>query len=274
MLRNSLPGALKVAGQPEAQDDADGVPFNGLADPKSPTKSAPSGNIIPQFINYTDSVSLDESARTRVRVQVMRDYHRRRAQREEGREEALIANTRDRKPPSAKSQIQKFRLGHEKVLRPWVPVKTPASKRMNGSTAGERASKKAVRATQNQPSQNVQSPWPENEKGINPESPSAMVGGTAQGQDGQATQEPLDQWLSLLKLALQSSVLHNSLDSGSLDPFSTTALLITPRTQLLLHHYCKLSTGYPPAGIQNSIIFWILTWPIVQSTSASNPPGS
>lgn len=246
-MRNSLPEVLKVPGQPEAQGGADAASSNEEAGPKASAKSIPSRNIIPQFINYTDSVSLDESARTQVRVQVMRDYHRRRAQRGEGKEEVLVSDTRNREPPTAKSQTQKFRLGHEKVLRPWVPVRTPASKRMNDSTAAERVSKKAVRATRKQPPQNAQSGWLENEKGNKPQPALVMVDGTTQVQDGQATQEPLDQWLSLLKLALQSSALRSSPDSGSLDPFSTTALLITPRTQLLLHNYCKLSTGHPRA---------------------------
>jgi hypothetical protein len=49
----------------------------------------------------------------------------------------------------------------------------------------------------------------------------------------------IDQWLSSLDFSLQAAILKNSPASGVLDPFAAMSLLITPRTQLLLHYYCK-----------------------------------
>jgi hypothetical protein len=57
--------------------------------------------------------------------------------------------------------------------------------------------------------------------------------------DPSPDQDPVDQWLANLDFALQTSILYHSPGTGALDPFAAMSVLITPRTQLLLHHYCK-----------------------------------
>ena len=76
-----------------------------------------------EFINVTDTIDLDKSSKTKVRVQVMKDYHRRRIHRiDENGNETLDLRP---EPPilSAKALTQKFRLGDERILRPWKPKK-------------------------------------------------------------------------------------------------------------------------------------------------------
>jgi hypothetical protein len=51
---------------------------------------------------------------------------------------------------------------------------------------------------------------------------------------------PADRWLSSLDFAIQTSTLYHSPGTGILDPFAATSLVITPRTQVLIRHYCKL----------------------------------
>jgi hypothetical protein len=71
----------------------------------------------------------DKSARTRVRAQVMRNYHTQRVQQEKQPSRAPVRS--DQKPiPSAECQIGKFRFDEEKTLTPWVPVKTEPKNRI------------------------------------------------------------------------------------------------------------------------------------------------
>jgi hypothetical protein len=53
-------------------------------------KDRKDGNFSAQFINLTDSLSMDRSSRTKVRVQVMRGYHRKRLSSEKKRFAAHI----------------------------------------------------------------------------------------------------------------------------------------------------------------------------------------
>jgi hypothetical protein len=213
---------------------------HSLSDPTAdhrPTK--PQGNPInsenasPQFINSTNSVSLNKSARTQIRAQVMRDYHRRRLQAAENEQGQSKDAQSHEQPPSARSQVLKFRLGKEKVLRPWVPVKAARINKTSSPGGKDKESRKAVPNPRFKPV-SFNSVMHNEVNGVQ-----WMSHENAASEGNISTLEPLDRWLSVLDLALRSSALGNSPSSGALDPFSTTALLITPRTQLLLHHYCK-----------------------------------
>jgi len=57
---------------------------------------------------------------------------------------------------------------------------------------------------------------------------------TLQSRQAERAQQ---QWLFNLEYFLQTDTLHN-VPSGVLDPFNAMLLLITPRTQQLLHYYC------------------------------------
>jgi hypothetical protein len=168
-------------------------------------------SIIPEFINVTDTVSLDKSSKTKVRIQVMKDYHRRRVQ-EIGENRHVTLDQRSEPPAiSAKAQTQKFRLGQERILRPWTPKKGGKKKRQDKT--------------------------PPREKSID--------GDFFEQRDGKyGLNEPISratqEWISSLEYYLESLMLHQSPSSGMLDLFGAMSLLITPRTQRLLHHYCKL----------------------------------
>lgn len=193
---------------------------------------------IPQFINVTNSTALDESARTQVRAQVMRDYHRRRIQK--ATHPNNIIQDPVPKEPSAKGQTHKFRFGKEKGLRPWVPVKGPPGKRRQ---AGRGRGKVSISEASDEFSNTSSSM---NNGRLPPDStaPDQQLSFMSSSETGPVTGSA-DQWLSSLDFAVQTSVLYHSPGAGFLDPFATTSLLITPRTQVLIHHYCKLQCTIP-----------------------------
>lgn len=197
----------------------------------------------PHFINITDSKSLDQSSRTEVRVQVMKDYHRRR----KGAGGAKEENTSHVPTPiSAKAMSGKFRFGQERVLRPWKPVKA-----LRGKGKGRALPASAIGRKPRNPTFKLQVLQQPNE--ISGESaevgwlddtahvdPAATPSTYDELQlDPLPNQDPVDQWLASLDFALQTSILYHSPGTGALDPFAAMSVLITPRTQLLLHHYCK-----------------------------------
>ena len=204
--------------------------------------------IQPQFINFTDSTSLDKSTRTKVRVQVMRDYHRRRQIQLEGKQSGRVSPR-----PGIKGQTHKFRLGLEKSLRPWIPVK--AKKQIRRQSQIEDASRKnTAKANSSSSLGKLQNPRVESfQTEISPATRSEYTDAiecAESGLDVQSWTEPSSsefytatvfQWMSSLNLTLESAALYSSPSSGSIDPFSAMSLLITSRTQLLLHHYCKFS---------------------------------
>ncbi len=195
-------------------------------------KSKDPSFIAPQFINVTNSAALDESARTQVRVQVMRDYHRRRVLRTNQNEYMIQAPAL--KPPSAKSQTHKFRFG-EKGLHPWVPVKGPPGKRRHAT----RGRGKTLDAEKSHEISNAASSI--NRGQLLLDSPPSAQEYTFMPFSGvEPTRAPADKWLSSLAFTIQTSSLYHAPGTGYLDPFATTSLLITPRTQALIHHYCKL----------------------------------
>ena len=188
---------------------------------------------IPQFINVTNSTALDESARTQVRAQVMRDYHRRRVQKATQSENTIqdVAP----KPPPAKGQTHKFRFGKEKGLRPWVPVKGPPGKRRPGG----RGRGKALTSEGSYENSSTSSTINKGQSLPDANTPDQKLASMSFGGTGLVT-ESADKWLSSLDFAIQTSILYHSPGTGLLDPFATTSLLITPRTQVLINHYCKL----------------------------------
>jgi hypothetical protein len=199
----------------------------------------------PHFINITDSKSLDQSSRTEVRVQVMKDYHRRRKG-TGGAKEAKTSHVPT--PTSAKAMSGKFRFGQERVLRPWKPVKA-----LRGKGKARVLPSSGIGRNPRNPTFKLQVLQQSNE--IEGESESAHVewlddsaqaGSAAMPSvldelqsDPLPDQDPVDHWLANLDFALQTSILYHSPGTGALDPFAAMSVLITPRTQLLLHHYCK-----------------------------------
>lgn len=205
--------------------------------PKKPSskkeKNEDPNFITPQFINVTNSAALDESARTKVRVQVMRDYHRRRVQRTNQNENTI--QTPALKPPSAKGQTHKFRFVKDKGLRPWVPVKGPPGKRRHAT----RGRGKAWDAEKSHEISNAASSISRGQFLLDSR-PSAQESTFMPFTGIELATSPADKWLSSLDLAIQTSNLYHAPGTGYLDPFAATSLLITPRTHVLIHHYCKL----------------------------------
>jgi hypothetical protein len=163
----------------------------------------------------------------------MRDYHRKRVQRTYQNEHTIQEPAL--KPPSAKAQTHKFRFGKDKGLRPWVPVKGPPGKRRRairgrGKSLDEEKTHEILSAASSVIRGQLLLDSPPSAE----ESTSMPCGGT------ELATPPADKWLSRLDFAIQMSMLYNSPGTGFLDPFAATSLLITPRTQVLIHHYCKL----------------------------------
>jgi hypothetical protein len=212
---------------------------------KNPPEPTP---LSPQFINVTDPTSLDKSSRTQVRVQVMRDYHRRRTQKAEGKESSRSEPNQPRPALSAKAQTQKFRLGREKVLRPWVPVKSGGKRQEKAAAAAANTGRKRLARNQDSDHQIETGKFPLNDAEFEYfDLDTFDFGQTADDGLGseffddtnmEQTGIEIEQWLSSLEFSLQKSILHHSPASGVLDPFSAMALVITPRTQVLLYYYC------------------------------------
>jgi len=216
----------------------DGSIRNKAKSPSSEKESSESQNFTAsQFINVTNSTALDESARTTVRAQVMRDYHRRRVQKTTQNEHSTLGSTP--KPPSAKAQTHKFRFGKEKGLRPWVPVKGSPKKRRKTS---EGQQNRLDLKKPGQPSNTSVSTYRSQLPPILAHSNQTLA--SASFQESKPIAASADQWLSSLAFAIQTSTLFRAPGSGFLDPFAATSLLITPRTQVLIHHYCKFCPEY------------------------------
>lgn len=163
----------------------------------------------------------------------MRDYHRRRVQKANQNADTIQAPAP--KPPSAKAQTQKFRFGKEKGLRPWVPVKgSPGKRRPGGKGRGKASSSEGSHEASSTPSSVNRGQLLSNSTLSAQDFASMSFSGT-----GPVTASA-DRWLSSLDFAIQTSMLYHSPGTGILDPFAATSLIITPRTQVLIHHYCKL----------------------------------
>ncbi|KAL2072878.1 hypothetical protein VTL71DRAFT_12221 [Oculimacula yallundae] len=184
-----------------------------------------------QFINIADSISLDKSSRTKVRVQAMRDYHRRRI---ESVDIGPRPNHIPKKPLSAKAQTHKFRLGEENLLKPWVPVKSePARKvatRRNRDDVYDPLSVKAAII-------DVGGIISGNDA---VEAPSTSLQDNVDHQhDRDQTQigKANDTSLLVSDTIMKATKLYGSPGAGRLDPFSAMSLNISPRIQLLIDHY-------------------------------------
>ncbi|KUJ22896.1 uncharacterized protein LY89DRAFT_729003 [Mollisia scopiformis] len=159
------------------------------------------------FINVTESPSLDKASRTKVRVQVMRDFHQRRIQKTTGKTKSQN-DGHDPTKVDMKGQTQKFRLG-KGVLKRWVPVKSKAGRQ-----------KRAPEAQKDKP-----------EREFEPSVETSYA--NAEFNENMLEDEDLLHPSSIWETAR----LYQAPSNGMLDPFSAMAVLITPRTQLLLHHY-------------------------------------
>jgi hypothetical protein len=203
---------------------------------------------VPHFINITNTLSLDKSSRSEVRAQVMKDYHRRRkvgGKAKDGNDPSQVPT-----PTSAECMIGKFRFGQERVLRPWKPVKAARGK---GKGRGRNLAASASGTERRNPTfklQVLQQPnGIEGESGrvewlnttqVDPEAISSTLGELP--PDLLRDQDPLipiDHSDINLGFALQTQSLYHSPSTGAFDPFAAMSVLVTPRTQLLLHHYCK-----------------------------------
>ncbi|KAN0122911.1 Fungal specific transcription factor domain containing protein [Hyaloscypha variabilis] len=160
----------------------------------------------------------------------MRDYHRRRMQKAT-RNDVPISGPAP-KPPSAKGQTHKFRFGGEKGLRPWVPVKGPPGKRRKtGKGRGTVLGSAEVGQISNASTPINRGQLPPDSALSNQEFTSTSL------KEYEPVAPNADKWLSSLAFAIETSTLFRTPGSGFLDPFAATSLLITPRTQILIHHY-------------------------------------
>ncbi|KAM3080748.1 hypothetical protein ACMFMG_005678 [Clarireedia jacksonii] len=177
-----------------------------------------------KFINITDPVPFDKETRTKVRVEVMRDYHRKRIQK--GGSSATVGGNDDgvKKHESVdpKSRMTKFRLDSEKSLTPWKPL-TKRRKRKRGGD------EEVVRLDVC--------------FGVEAEEEGRLA--TQGGNRHIRSSERSDVWMGVEDLnaaALQHwdpSILYSP-SSSTVDPFASTSVLITPRIQVLLYHYFSL----------------------------------
>lgn len=194
-----------------------GNPSNGFSPPQHSVKPKT------QFINITDSTSLDKASRTQVRVQAMRDYHRRRTENPGG---GIEPKPISQKPLTAKAQTRKFRLGQEKMLQPWAPVKSSPSQRSFANRDSEIKTPTEIKA--NVESNQVHLRVSDRRHHSSPQGPG----------DRFPAEMSIDPWPSVSDFVLKTTNLYHSPGIGRLDPFSATSLIITPRAQLLIHHYC------------------------------------
>jgi hypothetical protein len=177
----------------------------------------------------------------------MKEYHRRRKQ---GKTSKLPSRLAPKAVPSAKSQIQKFRLGREKILRPWVRVKPYVSKKIQPSTSptttenSENLGRDNGRGSERR--SNKKSPETSRSKTTEYSSLKIITfrGGNSEDKYLQPD-EPIAAVQQWLESSLETYSPYNNPANGVLDPFSAMSLIITPRTQLLLHHYCKLPLIQP-----------------------------
>jgi len=191
-----------------------------------------------QFVNITGSVTLDEASRTEIRAQVMRDWHRRKKQQSFCSDSAARgADTSSGSAAAATTRIHRFTLGTRSLL-PRIPIssRTRSGPKDTHFRELEQEHELAFRPHEN-----------------------AFVAAPSTPQDGQVMQKvasegkPLPsagtlrpnqpkkaerQCLRNLEYFLQTETLHNVPSPGALDPFNAMSLLITPRTQQLLHYYC------------------------------------
>jgi hypothetical protein len=216
--------------------------------PPTKSKSNGDGQIIPEFINITNSFSLNSNSRSSVRAQAMRDYHRRRIQKRNGQHS--VSPTASSIPVllSAKEQTHRFRV--------------EGSSRPRSYGGGANRNRKLAPRTE----QNIQPQVDKNEQCFEwklldeiqvalrkspaaTDNPGYYSGTSPSSREGGPTESAyevqfrkVEELLSNIQIFLKLSSLRRAVSPGVLDPFSAMSLLITPRTQLLLHHYCELAS--------------------------------
>ncbi|KAE8443125.1 hypothetical protein EG329_002369 [Mollisiaceae sp. DMI_Dod_QoI] len=204
-------------------------------------KSKTADDFEPHFINVTNSVFLDSNARTSVRSQVMREYHRRRTQKKDGTNFIDHSTTRPWVSLNAKSQTQKFRLDGKKAFQAWAPVISngPEVAEITGdrhdNSKGRKVSQEKLR---NKIKDTLPSRQPTFEILPTDRSPPGImkVGAVSELDSIETRLEELQGLLEGLSLPTINPITQPP-SSGLLDPFDSMSLVLDSRTQLLLHHY-------------------------------------
>jgi hypothetical protein len=184
-----------------------------------------------QFVNTIGPFTLDEASRMEIRAQAMRDYwHRRKNQ------QSFCTDSATRGPDTS-TRTHRFRLGPRSLLpRPSISSRPNIRAKIAQFPELDQEHELVLR-----PHENI------------------FVGAATVPQDGQVMQAAAtggkslpstdtlqsnqpkkaeQQWLWDLEYLLQTETFHNVPSSGVLDPFNAMSLLITTRTQQLLHYYC------------------------------------
>ncbi|KUJ13964.1 uncharacterized protein LY89DRAFT_151350 [Mollisia scopiformis] len=187
-----------------------------------PTKTKNSDKFESQFINVTNSVFLDSKARTSVRSQVMREYHRRRTQKHDDPGSHNNHGDGSQVPLSAKEQTQRYRLDGKKTFKAWLPV-TLGDYRMSSDKEGTRKTEKSARETHSIRKANL----------LSNETNNALPSVSNEEDLPKKFKELQD---LLARLSLATSVTRAPA-IAAIDPFDSVSLLLDSRTQLLLHHY-------------------------------------
>ena len=210
----------------------------------SAARSNDDGHIIPEFINITNSFSLNSNSRSSIRAQVMRNYHRRRIQKRNGQRSTSPNASSIPVLLNAKEQTHKFRIDGGSSLRFY--------------RRGTNRVRKLVPRTE----QNARPQVSRNEQNLewkllgdiqvalskstsatdNLNYSSYTLSTSREGGPTETSYEiqfrKVEELLLNIKVSLALPPLCRAVAPGVLDPFSAMSLLITPRTQLLLHHYC------------------------------------
>jgi hypothetical protein len=188
-----------------------------------------------KFINITNTVPFDANTKTKVRVEVMRDYHRKRNQKC-GSSAAVGVNRDGMKRPEPidpKSRMTKFRLNPEKILTPWKPLEKRRKRKREGN-------EQVIRL-------DVDLGGEAEEAGYLATGESYRMKGGERSDERLGIEEinatELQPWdeADPQHMLTYPSILYNPSPS-TIDPFVSTSVLITPRIQLLLHHYCKFTS--------------------------------
>lgn len=213
----------------------------------SPAQSKASDHIAPEFINITNSFSLNSNSRSSVRAQVMRDYHRRRIQKRNGQRSTSPTSTSIPASLSAKDQTHKFRIDGGSKERQWGrgghPVRKLAPRTAEiaqHDMASNKSFKGKSRLDDIDISLQKSHPVADDPSYYLFSKPSSISLGGEPGETIHEIQFGQVEHLFSMNTSSELPILYNSVAPGSLDPFSAMSLVITPRTQLLLHHYCKL----------------------------------
>ena len=188
------------------------------------------------FINTTNKVSLDKTSKTEIRVQVMREYHRRRKHSKTWPTPELEVT---KEPLSGQPQTLKFRLDREKTLQPWVRIKPFTGKNDRAALHKRENVEKVVPQPSVSHRHNHQGTEKEPTSSGSPDVEEEVLESLEQSGNLDSALPLVKQWHSAFRSLLHNTPLYQNPSMGALDPFSSMALLITPRTQLLLHHYCE-----------------------------------